>query len=53
MAWEEKCIGCLCNSCFYKYTCCGKPGSTCRKKKKCREYDNYISVPDDEETEEE
>lgn len=49
MAWEEKCIGCLCNSCFYKNICCGG-GSSCRKRKNCKDYDSYIpeSATDDE-----
>lgn len=51
MAWEEKCIGCLCNSCFYKDTCCGKLGSTCRKRKSCKDYDNYVPESNDEEME--
>lgn len=34
--WEEKCMGCLCNTCFMKKLCCGVDG--CRRRKKCEEY---------------
>lgn len=51
MAWEEKCIGCLCNTCFYKDMCCGKLGSACRKRKSCKDYDSYVPESDDEEME--
>lgn len=49
MAWEEKCIGCLCNSCFYKDMCCGKQGGICKKRKNCKEYDRYTPELEDNE----
>lgn len=50
MAWEEKCIGCLCNNCFMKNLCCGVDG--CRRRKKCIEYHPVEAVQASEDLEE-